>query len=85
MTKRVWKALQKMGESATSSDLDTAVSESINGNGRAVVLSNTIVSPSTRKAIESLGAEHIQYDAISYSALREAQARIFWCKCSSTL
>ena len=67
----------KKGESATWSDLDTAVSESINGNGRAVVLSNTIVSPSTRKAIESLGVEHIQYDAISYSALREAQAASF--------
>ncbi|MGY8884657.1 MAG: TAT-variant-translocated molybdopterin oxidoreductase, partial [Flavobacteriales bacterium] len=37
----------KKGESTTWSDLDTAVSESINGNGRAVVLSNTIVSPST--------------------------------------
>ncbi|MGY8901581.1 MAG: TAT-variant-translocated molybdopterin oxidoreductase, partial [Flavobacteriales bacterium] len=67
----------KKGESTTWSDLDTAVSESINGNGRAVVLSNTIVSPSTRKAIESLGAEHIQYDAISYRALREAQAASF--------
>ena len=67
----------KNGESTSWSDLDTAVSESINGNGRAVVLSNTIVSPSTRKAIESLGAEHIQYDAISYRALREAQAASF--------
>jgi molybdopterin-containing oxidoreductase family iron-sulfur binding subunit len=67
----------KNGEATTWSDLDNAVSTSVNGNGRTVVLTNTIVSPSTKKALASLEAEHIQYDSISYGALRQAQATSF--------
>ena len=65
------------GNSTTWEDLDKAMSASVSGAGRTVVLSNTIVSPSTVKAIKAFGAEHVQYDAISYSALREAQAASF--------
>lgn len=65
------------GNSTTWEDLDKAMSAAVSGAGRTVVLSNTIVSPSTVKAIKALGAEHVQYDAISYSALRVAQSEAF--------
>ena len=67
----------KNGEPTSWSDLDNAVKSSL-GSGRAVVLSNTILSPSVKKkAIASLGAEHVQYDAMSYNALRQAQSDAF--------
>ena len=65
------------GNSTTWEELDNTMSAAVSGAGRTVVLSNTIVSPSTVKAIEALGAEHVQYDAISYSALRVAQSAAF--------
>ena len=67
----------KNGEAISWADLDAAMSSAISGTGRTVILSNTIVSPSTLKTISALGAEHIQYDAISYGALRAAQANSF--------
>lgn len=54
-------------------DLDAAVAASA-GEGRTVVLSNTVLSPSLNKAIGLLGAEHVQYDAVSHNALRTAQS-----------
>ena len=66
----------KDGEPTTWADLDSAVKSSI-GSGRSVVLSNTILSPSLKKAIDALGVEHIQYDAISYNALRNVHANNF--------
>jgi molybdopterin-containing oxidoreductase family iron-sulfur binding subunit len=47
------------------------------GSGRTVVLSNTVLSPSVKKAIDVLGADHVQYDAISRSELRAAQGSRF--------
>ncbi|PCJ81739.1 MAG: molybdopterin oxidoreductase [Bacteroidetes bacterium] len=67
----------KNGEPVTWANLDSAMKAAISGAGRTVILSNTIVSPSTLKAISALGVEHIQYDAISYGALRSAQASAF--------
>ena len=66
----------KNGAPTSWSDLDNAVRSSL-GSGRTVVLSNTILSPSLKKAIASLGAEHVQYDAMSYNALRQAQSDAF--------
>ena len=66
----------KNGEPTTWAELDSAVKSSI-GSGRSVVLSNTVLSPSLNKAIADLGAEHVQYDAMSYNALRQAQAGLF--------
>jgi molybdopterin-containing oxidoreductase family iron-sulfur binding subunit len=66
----------KNGEPTTWADLDSAVKSSV-GSGRSVVLSNTVISPSLKKAIASLGAEHVQYDAMSYNALRQAQSGLF--------
>ena len=54
-------------------DLDAAVAASAD-EGRTVVLSNTVLSPSLNKAIDTLGAEHVQYDAVSHNALRAAQS-----------
>ncbi len=66
----------KDGKPTTWADIDSAVKSSL-GSGRSVVLSNTVLSPSLKKAIDSLGAEHVQYDAISYNALRNIHANNF--------
>ena len=66
----------KNGEPTTWADLDSAVKSSM-GAGRAVVLSNTVLSPSVKKAIAELGAEHVQYDTLSYNALRRVHANNF--------
>ena len=66
----------KNGEPITWADLDSAVKSSIE-SGRSVILSNTILSPSLKKVIASLGVEHIQYDAISYNALRNVHKNNF--------
>ena len=56
--------------------LDAAVSKGLNGNGRKVLLTGTVMSPSTKRAIaalsEATGVEHVQCDAVSYSAVAEA-------------
>ena len=66
----------KNGEPTTWAELDSSIKSAMS-SGRSVVLSNTVLSPSLKKAIASLGAEHIQYDAISYNALRKTQADLF--------
>jgi MoCo/4Fe-4S cofactor protein with predicted Tat translocation signal len=58
---------------AVMSGLDAIAKE----NKKTVLLSNTVLSPSTRMAIEKLkgtygNIEHIEYDAVSYRAIREA-------------
>lgn len=50
--------------------------------GKIVILSNTIISPSTNAVIGDFknkftNVQHIQYDAISYNAIREANASSF--------
>ena len=46
------------------------------GSGRKVVLTHTVLSPSLQRAIDAFcgahGAEHVQVDAVSHSALRTA-------------
>ena len=49
---------------------------------RIVVLTNTIISPSTRSAVEAFKAkypttEHVQYDTISYSGVTNANLKSF--------
>ncbi|MDG1781449.1 MAG: TAT-variant-translocated molybdopterin oxidoreductase [Flavobacteriales bacterium] len=66
-----------MGGSAASwSDADKAVMDGLSSARRVVLLSNTVVSPSTQRAIDvfkaKYNASHVQYDAISYSGMREA-------------
>ena len=61
---------------ASWADLDDQVSKAFAGTGRKIVLTNTVLSPSLQRAIdtfcESHGAEHVQVDAVSHSALRTA-------------
>ena len=58
----VFKDLLRMASQQHGLTLIHAVKSSM-GAGRAVVLSNTVLSPSVKKAIAELGAEHVQYDA----------------------
>lgn len=67
------------GEDSTYSDLDKKVRSGFKKSEKVVLVTNTIISPSMLSAIDKLGnslgegkLEHIQYDAVSYSALREA-------------
>lgn len=65
-------------EIPTFEQVDQQISSALAAAGGAVVLlTNTIVSPSTRQVISEFlgripGSRHVQYDAISYSALRAA-------------
>ena len=73
------------GVAKSWSSVDSAVSSSLKSAKKVVLLSNTIISPSLTRAIAemelSLNAqspakfEHIQYDAISYAAMREANLK----------
>jgi MoCo/4Fe-4S cofactor protein with predicted Tat translocation signal len=67
------------GDSAKYSDLDKAVKSGLKSAKKVVLVSNTVISPSMQMAIGelavSVGAEkfeHIQYDAVSYAAIRES-------------
>ena len=60
------------GKEVTFEAIDKAVAASL--NGPVVVLTSTVVSPSTKEAINQLlakypGSRHVTYDAVSYSAL----------------
>lgn len=64
------------GEGSTWRDLDDYVRRGLKGTGRKVLLTNTVLSPSLKRSIESFcdvnGAEHLTVDAISHRALRIA-------------
>jgi len=84
-TKRL-KEPTKAGAAISWEDADKEISAAlagIAGEGKStVILSGTIISPSTKKAIADLQAKyanisHVTYDAISYSAIGEANAAVF--------
>lgn len=70
------------GASKSWSELDKAVISAIKTAKKVVLLSNTIISPSMNRSISEMELalnsqlagkfEHIQYDAVSYAAMREA-------------
>lgn len=72
---------RKGGNDADWATVDSEIGNALSGARNVVLLSNTIVSPSTKRAIskfvERFGARHIQYDAVSYSAIREAYRATF--------
>lgn len=77
----LWK-----GQSASWDEIDRQVLESLAQarakGGKIVLLSQTVTSPSTREIIAEFGKaypkfQHVVYDAVSYSALREANAKSF--------
>jgi len=71
------KGPKKDGANCSWDDLDAAVNAGLSAaNGNVTILSGTVVSPSTHRAIEEFkaahGANHVQYDARSYSGVRKA-------------
>ena len=71
------------GKESSWSKLDTQVSAALKSAKKVTLVSNTIISPSFKRAVEELkltiGAtvennkfDHIQYDAVSYAGIREA-------------
>ena len=65
---------------------DKAIPEALNtaiaADRRIVILTNTIISPSTRAAIAALKAvystvEHVQYDTVSYAGVTNANLKSF--------
>jgi MoCo/4Fe-4S cofactor protein with predicted Tat translocation signal len=68
------------GKASTWTEVDEAVAAGLKSAKNVVVLSNTIISPSAQRAIDSFTAtysgRHIQYDAISYSGIRAAHKAV---------
>ena len=60
------------GNPAEWSAVDAEVAASLSKGGRNVILTNTVMSPSLKRAMSLAGLEHIQYDAIDYGAFRKA-------------
>jgi MoCo/4Fe-4S cofactor protein with predicted Tat translocation signal len=68
------------GSSSDWATVDQQVSVAMQGAGRKVLLTNTVMSPSLKRAIEAAGMEHVQYDAIDYSAFVQASEADFGVK-----
>lgn len=69
------------GNPTTWKNVDDAISKSLS-TGTNVILSSTIISPSTKAVIAEFVAKHpntkhVTYDAISYSALIKANKNVF--------
>ncbi len=69
------------GNATTWKNVDDAVAKSLT-SGTNVILSSTIISPSTKAVIAEFTAKypnskHVTYDAISYSALINANKNVF--------
>lgn len=65
----------------TWANADKAVTDGL-VQGAAVILSSTIISPSTKAIIKTFlskypGSKHVTYDAISYAALSKANKNVF--------
>ena len=67
---------RKGGQPTDWATIDADVQAALAAGGRKVVLTHTVASPSLNRAISlfcaATGAEHVQYDAISYSGMRKA-------------
>lgn len=70
------------GEAVTWEQLDSEVTKRLAGtSGKLVVVSNTVCSPSTQKALDQFtskfGASHVQYDQMSFNGILEANQTTF--------
>ncbi|MGB1074906.1 MAG: TAT-variant-translocated molybdopterin oxidoreductase [Flavobacteriales bacterium] len=67
---------QMNGESTDWATLDKAAMAAFQGEGRKVLLTGSVVSPSVQRAIDtfrnSTGAEHISVDPVDWSAIKRA-------------
>ena len=74
---------RKGGEDVTWETLDTEVSVALASANAIRIISNTIISPSTKRAVAEFSAKyagkvkHVQYDAYSYNGLSSAHAAAF--------
>jgi molybdopterin-containing oxidoreductase family iron-sulfur binding subunit len=79
----------KKSWSDVDGDIKSKLNDIIAKNGKVTLVSNTIISPSTQAAIavlknhvnkgnaEGTNFEHIQYDAVSYAGIRQANVASF--------
>ena len=73
----------KGGKKSTWQTVDNEISNAIQNASRVALISNTVISPSIMSAIDDLKSatkgefNHIQYDPISYSAVRKANESNF--------
>ncbi len=74
------------GAPSTWKNVDAAIGKNLsslsNGGKQIVILSSSIISPSTRAVVAEFSAKyptakHVQYDAVSYSALSNANNKVF--------
>ncbi len=70
------------GQTTTWNKVDGIISNSLKKRGTNVILTSTIISPSTQAIINDFitrfaNTKHITYDAISYSALLKANETVF--------
>ncbi|MCH2198262.1 MAG: TAT-variant-translocated molybdopterin oxidoreductase [Flavobacteriales bacterium] len=69
------------GQAATWDAVDAAVASGLSSARNVVVLSASVASPTTQRAINAFAtkynAKHVQYDAVSYSGISEANRRSF--------
>lgn len=70
------------GTEANWADLDTEIIKNLKSAGQITIVSNTIISPSTQAILASFSerfgnVNHIQYDALSYSGIRNANKQSF--------
>lgn len=78
---RLTGPLAKNNNATTWKNVDDAVGKSL-ASGNNVILSSTIISPSTKAVIAEFiskhpNTKHVTYDAISYSALIKANKNVF--------
>ena len=76
------KGVMRNGDPVAWSDADTDIKNRLsNVEGDVVVLTNTIISPTTQEIINSFSdkysAKHIQYDTISYQGMLDANKESF--------
>lgn len=70
------------GQVCTWEEVDQLVTEKLGQGGKTILVTPTVISPSTREVIRKFqltypGAEWIQYDEVSASGIREAHREIF--------
>ena len=72
------KGPSKSGKGSSWSAVDKEIRKAVKSAGKVVLVSNTVISPSVQSTIGELKSavsgdfEHIQYDPISYSAIRKS-------------
>ena len=75
------------GSNAAWSSIDKAISSALKSAKSVTLLTNTVISPSMKRAIAEMSVsmngetgskfQHIQYDAVSYAGMREANMSNF--------